>query len=59
MMLIVIALASLTATLSISYHLYNKPRCTQWVEIDVGDRVYRERLCSTGRLPTRLEPPQK
>lgn len=53
-----IVLVSITVTLSIAYYYYNSPRCTQWVEIDTGNAVYRERLCSTA-FPTRFVPPQK
>lgn len=57
--LIIIALASITAILSIAYHQYNRTKCTVWVEVGVGDRVYRERLCAAGIPLTRLTPPQQ
>lgn len=56
---VIIALVSLTFTLSISYALYNRVNCSQWVEIDTGTAVYRERLCVRGTIPTRFVPPQQ
>lgn len=56
---VIIALVSLTFTLSISYALYNRVNCSQWVEIDTGTAVYRERLCVRGTIPTRFEIPNR